>query len=179
MGTRRIEDLLQDLADRGIERPRPGLAQAIKDRIPHRLVAHRMDTINIIVDLRVSRLAAAAAVILALLVVGAVFGHRDAAGRRMYEDSRLFLQYTLGGENAYAARVIQNLAQFRDDLIAQGREVVFLGDQVDLKNRYAVVMYWRLSDDKYGVVLGDLSARTVSANTLIRLQTFMLKEQEK
>jgi len=40
-------------------------------------------------------------------------------------------------------------------------------------------MYWKLSDDKYGVVLGDLSTRTVSGDMLIRLQTYMLEKQAK
>jgi hypothetical protein len=39
------------------------------------------------------------------------------------------------------------------------------------------VMHWKLSEDKYGVVLGDLSARTVSSDMLIRLQTYMLQER--
>jgi len=179
MANRRIEDLLSEMGQRGVERPRPGLARAIKDRIPYRLVPHRMDTISIIVDLRVSRIAAAAVIVLALLLAGVFLGRRDAAGRRLYDDGRLFLQYALSGQEVCNAQVVSNLAHLRDDLIAQGREVVFYGDAVDLSNRYAVVMYWKLDDDKYGVVLGDLSARTVSSSTLIRLQTHMLKDGQK
>jgi len=177
MGTTRIEDLLKDLGERGIERPRPELAREMRGRIPNRLICHRIDTINIIVDLRISRMAAAAAIILVLLVVGAFWGRRDAAGKRFFEDGKLFLQYTLGGENACSAQAVEKLARFRDDLVAQGRDVVFYGDQADLSDRYAIIMYWKCADDKYGVVLGDLSARTVSANALIRLHTHMLQER--
>lgn len=179
MGTQRIEDLLKVLAKHGIERAQPGLAREIKDRIPNRLVAHRMDTINIIVDLRISRVAAAAAILVALLVIGSFFGGRDAVGRQTYQDSKLLLQYTLGGEKACRAQVLGSLERFRDDMTAQGREVVYYGDQIDLDNRYAILMHWKLSDDRYGVVLGDLSARTVSTDTLIRLQTHMLQERAK
>ena len=56
-----------------MDRPRPGLAREIKDRIPARLVRHRMDTISIIVDLRISRLAAAAAILFIPFVLLLVF----------------------------------------------------------------------------------------------------------
>jgi hypothetical protein len=179
MGTHKIEDLLRALAEHGIERVRPGLGQEIKDRIPSRLIPHRMDTINITVDLRISRLAAAAAIIVALVLIGGLFGGRDAVGRRMYEDSKLFLEYTLYGENAGKAQILGSLTQFRDDLVAQGREVVYYGNRANLKDPYAIVMHWKIADDKYGVILGDLSPRTVSAKTLIRLQDHMLQERAK
>ena len=179
MGTHRIEDLLKTLAERGIERARPELGQEIKARIPSRLIPHPMDTINIIVDLRISRVAAAAAILLAMLLIGGFLGGRDAAGAKMYEDSKLFLRYTLGGENACRAEFLGNLAQFRDELAAQGREVVYHGDQANLNDHCTVIMHWKLSDDKYGVILGDLTARTVSARTLITLQDHMLQGRPK
>ena len=52
--------------------------------------------------------------------------------------------------------MLSSLIEFRNDMAAQGREVVYYGDQVDLSNRYAIVMHWKLSEEKYGVVLGDL-----------------------
>jgi len=179
MGTHKIEDLLRTLGQRGIERPRPELGQEIKNRIPHRLISHRLDTVNIIIDLRVSRLAAAAAIILVVLVIGSCFGGRDAVSRRMYEDGKLFLRYALSGDDACKAQVLGNLSQFRDDLEARGREVVYYGDTADVSSKYAIVMHWKLSDDKYGVILGDLSARTVSTKTLITLQNHMLLEKKK
>ncbi|HNS19349.1 MAG TPA: hypothetical protein PKH24_02565 [Sedimentisphaerales bacterium] len=177
MGTQRIEDLLKALAAHGIGRARPGLAPEIKSRIPNRLTPHRMDSVGILAELKISRLAAAATILVALLVTGSFFGGADAVGKQMYEDSKLLLQYTLAGENACRSRILSSLMQFRDDMAAQGREVVFYGDQVDFKNRYAIVMYWKLSDDKYGLVLGDLSTWTVSSDTLIRLQTHMLRDR--
>jgi hypothetical protein len=176
MGTQKMEGLLRDLAEHGIERARPGLAQRIKDRIPPRLVRHRMDTISIIVDLRISRVAAAAVILVVMLVLGHFLGGRDAVGTRMLQDSKLLLQYTLAGENAGRSQMLGNLMRFRDEMTAQGREVVYYGD-LDLHNRYAIIMHWKLSEDKYGVVLGDLSARTVSANTLITLQSHMLQSR--
>ena len=179
MGPERIKELLSALAVRGRDRPRPELAQEIKNRIPRQLVPHRIDWVGILAELRISRSAAAAAILIALVVLGSFFGGTNAVGKQMYEDSKLLLQYTLSGENACRGRILDSLKQFQDDMIAQGREVVFYGDQIDFNNRYAVVMHWKLSEDKYGVVLGDLSARTVSRDMLIRLQTYMLQERDK
>jgi hypothetical protein len=179
MERKRIEELLKVLPGRLIERARPGLAHEIKDRIPHRLSFHRMDTINIIVDLRISRIAAAAAIVVAILVIGGVLGGRDTISRHLVQDSKLLLKYTLSGDKACNAEVLAGLQKFRDDLIAQGKEVVYYGDRVNLDDPYAVVMHWNISEDKYGVILGDLSARTVSAKTLIRLQARMVHDQRK
>jgi hypothetical protein len=179
MEKRQLEELLKVLPGRLIARARPGLAQEIKNRIPHRLNLHRLDTINIIVDLRISRLAAAAVILLAVFLIGAFFGGRDTNGLQMYQDGKLFLKYALGGENARKADVMPELMKFRDSLTAQGREVVFCGDRANLNDQYSILMYWPISDGKYGVILGDLSARTMTARTLIRLQARMLQEQKK
>jgi hypothetical protein len=179
MGTQRIEDLLKAVARHGIERARPGLAQEIKNRIPRRLIPHRADLIGLIAHLRINRFAAAATILLTLLVVGGLLGGREAVGKQMYEDSKLLLQYTLGGRNAGRARILESLMEFRDDMAAQGREVVCYGSQADLDDRCAILMYWKLSEDRYGVVLGDLSTRTISSDILIRLQTYMLEKQVK
>ena len=179
MGKTRIEELLRLLPGRIIERARPGLAEEIRNRIPARLSLHRMDTVSIIVDLRISRVAAAAAILVAVFVIGAFFGGRDEAGLQMYQDGKLFIKYALGGEKAYNAEVLGELTKFRDALTAQGREVVFCGGRANLNDPYAILMYWPLPDGKYGVILGDLPARTMTAKTLIRLQTRMLQEHSK
>jgi hypothetical protein len=184
MGTQRIEDLLRAVARHDIERARPGLAQEIKNRIPRRLIPHRSDLIGLIAGLRINRFAAAATILLTLLVVGGLLGGREAVGKQMFEDSKLLLQYTLGGKNAGRAQVLDRLMDFRNDMAAQGREVVCYGSQANLDDRCALLMYWKLSDDedgedKYGIVLGDLSTRTVSSDMLIRLQSYMLEKQVK
>jgi hypothetical protein len=173
----KIKDLLRAFAARGIESPRSGLAQELKNRIPHRLICHRMDTISIIVDLRISRIAAAAAIVVALLLGASFFGGREAISGDVYRDGKLFLKYTLRGENAYRGEFSDTLATFRDALVAKGRDVVYYGDRVKSDDPHVILMHWKLSDDKYGIILGDLSARTVHARTLVRLQAHMLSEQ--
>ncbi|MBM4025388.1 MAG: hypothetical protein FJ280_08265 [Planctomycetes bacterium] len=179
MDTRKTVDRLRALAEHGIERARPELAEQIRACIPYRLIPHRMDTINIIVDLRISRVVAAAVILLAMLIIGSFFGGRDTAGMQMYEDGKLLLRYTLRGEKAYNAEFLGNLARFRDELVAQGREVVYYGEQAKLKDPCAIIMHWKLPDDRYGVILGDLTTRTVGAKTLISLQAHMLQDRAK
>ena len=168
----KIKNLLKTFAARGFESPQPGLLQELKNRIPHRLVCHRMDTISIIVDLRISRVAAAAVILVALFVAAGFFG-----GREAISGGKLFLSYTLRGENAYRGQITETLATFRDTLIAQGRDVVYYGDWAESNDPHVVLMHWKLSDDEYGVILGDMSARTVHAKTLIRLQAHMLSQE--
>ena len=175
-GKGRIEALLKAFSERGLEPARPGLMQEIKNRIPHRLIPHRIDTVRIIVDLRISRIAAAAAIVGALLLAGSFFGGREAISGGVFRDGKLFLKYTLGGESAYRSEIAGTLAGLREDLLAQGREVVYYGDRAELNDPHAILMHWKLDDDKYGVIFGDLSARTVSSSILIRLQVHMLEK---
>jgi hypothetical protein len=179
MDPRKLDNLLKALAEHGIERPRPGLGQEIKARIPARLTAHRMDTINIIVDLRISRVAAAAAILLTMLLIGGFLSARGGADMQVYEDSKLLLHYTLAGESAGRAQFLDSLARFRDELAAQGREVVYYGRPAKRDDPCAIVMHWKLPDGRYGVILGDLTTRTVSAKTLISLQAHMLQDRAK
>jgi hypothetical protein len=179
MHSKQIEKLLEAIPQQQIERARPGLADEVKSAIPHRLSRHRIDTVNIIVDLRVSRMAAAAAILVAMLLIGGFLGAHNVLGRRAYQDSKLLLKYTLGGEKAYRAESLVGLAKFRDDLVARGREVVYYGDRADLSDPYTILMHWAVSDDAYVVVFGDLSTRTIPARSLIRLQARMLQERAK
>jgi len=168
---------LRTLGQRGIEPPGPTLMQRIKDGIPARLVPHRMDTVSIIVDLRISRMGAAAAIIVALVLAGGFFAAREGLNASLVEDGKLFLKYKLGGEKALSRLTPESLMALRDSLLAQGREVVCYSENLDDTDPFTILMYWRVDDDEYGVVMGDLSVRTVRAKALIRLQTYMLQSE--
>lgn len=177
MGTEDIKRDLKGLAERGIEPAPRGLVERIKSHIPQRLVLHRWDTVSIIVDFRISRIGAAAAIILALVVAGGVFGGREGIGASVLRDSRLFLQYKLRGESVSSSLAPEDVMRLRDGLLAQGREVVCYSENPTAADKFSILMYWKLSGDDYCVVMGDLSTRTVSAKALIRLQTYMLQKR--
>lgn len=175
----RIEELLEGFSARGFERPRGGLVQEIKSHIPQRLSLHRLDTINIIVDLRISRLAAAAAIVLVAIVAARLFGGREAVSGGIYRDGKSIIQYALGSDGTSGTNILDVLGAYRESLLAQGKEVVYYGDKGKVNDPHAILMHWRQNDDQYGVIFGDFSARTVSGKTLIRLQANMIREQGK
>ncbi len=178
MNNERIAGLLKEWSQRVAGSVRPGLSREIKQRIPERLVPHRIGTINIVVDLRASRIAVAAAVLIGLAILGSIAGSHGGIVQ-MYRDGRLLVKYALVGENAYRTEALGNLASLRDNLIAQGREVVYYGDRGNAKDGMAILLQWKIDDEKYGVILGDFSAQTVSPTTLIRLQSRMLRQHSK
>jgi hypothetical protein len=173
-----LEKLLKGLPEQCIEKARLSLAEEIKNQIPPRLAPHKADTINIMVDLRISRLAAAAAIAATILLISLV-GLRGFPGSQTIQDGKMFLKYCLGGEKAYKADVLASLIKLREELIQQGKEVVYYGNSPDPADKYAVVMHWKLPDGRYTVVFGDFTAKTVSPDTLIKLQSQMLRERTK
>jgi hypothetical protein len=175
----KLKKSLDKLAERTAERARPGLAEEIKQRIPHRLVRHRggLDTINIIIDLRVNRLTAAAVIIIAMILLAHFFSRRDTPGDSIFRDSKMLVKYILGarvgGSDLLAVR------SRYENLVERGEEAVYYGDKADLKDSNAVLVHWKLSDGQYKVISGDLQEKTVSADELIRLQAEMLKKKMK
>lgn len=179
MTEEKLKELLNELADGTAEPVRDGLSEDIKRRIPQSLAPHRggRDTINIIIDLRISRLAAAAAIIITIVLLASFFSSRDSAGKGIYQDSKLLIGYILGGEYAHRSDVLAGLSKLRDTLVQQGREVVYYDNKPDPEDNYAVIMYWKLPDGRYGVIFGDLTTKTVSPDILIMLQARMLQKE--
>ena len=175
MNQENLEKLLSGLADAEKEQASPLLAQRIKQQIPHAFMPHRggLDTINIIIDLKISKLAAAAAIILTVIVFTNFLGGRNSAG--IYQDGKLMVRYLFGNISAE-----DDLSAGRikyDSLLRQGKDVVYYGKSIDPKDSNAVLMQWKLSDDKYMVVFADLRERQVSGDELIKLQAHMLQKK--
>jgi hypothetical protein len=183
MDNRKITELLSGWSRKLTESVRPGLAQEIKQRIPDRLAPHGIGTINIVIDLRASRIAVAAAILIGLAVLAGVVGSRGGIFQA-YRDSKLFVKYALVGEDAYRGESLGDLMNLRDNLMSQGREVTYYGDRGGPKDGMTILMQWKIADandpngtagTKYGIVMGDFSAQTVTPATLIRLQSRMLQ----
>ncbi len=180
MGKERLHELLNQLAGATTEQARPALAERIKDQIPQRLVPHRggMDTINIIIHLKVNKPTAAAAVIITVLLCASFFGGRTPIGDNIYHDGKILLEYVLGAD-VNKASLSTGLSKFYRHLVDQGRDVAYYPDNLDSDHANTIVMHWKLSADKYGVLFSDLRTRVVSAETLIRLQAHMLQRDGK
>jgi len=178
MDKQRIETLLQELAEQPVGDYRPGLAQDIKSQVPPRLHPHRgLDTINIIIDLRISRVAAAV-VIIGTLLFFARFFHRRQGGEPLYEDLRLVLEY-LPGQGYSRAETLSRAAMLHAQLLERGKQATYLGPACDFQNPNAVLMYWPTEEGRYAVVFSDLRMRTLSPEMLIRLQSAMIEDRPK
>ena len=177
-----LPKLLNELADATAAEPlRPGLAEDIKQQIPHRLTPHRggMDTVNIMIDLRISKLAAAAVIIITMILSANFLGGRGATSNGIYQDSKLLIKYCLAGEDAGKSDVLSGMSGFYEYLVQQGRDVVYYGGGIDTKDTNAVLMQWTLPDGKYRVMFVDLRMETVTAEELIKLQARMLQKKAK
>ncbi len=180
MNEEKLEKLLNELADATAEPAHPYLAEDIKHQIPQHLSAHRggLNTVNIIIDLRISKLAAAAAIIVTMILFANFFGGRGQESNGIYQGGKLLIKYCLGGINDDRSNV--STAKARYEYIAQKfTDVVYYGDSVDPQDSDAVLVQWKLPNGEYRVILGDLREKTVSAEELIRLQARMLQKKVK
>ncbi len=174
MREEKLGQLLSELAKRSAEPVRPGLAEDIKQRIPQHLPLYRAgrDTINIIIDLRINKLAAAAVIILTLLLFANFLGGKDSNG--LYQDSKLVAKYLLSGQITQGPDVAAAMLKYKY-LTEQGKDVAFYGDIINPQDSNAILMQWRLSDGRFRVMFNDLREKTVSPAELIKLQTRMLQ----
>jgi len=179
MKEEKLEKLLYELADMTAEPVRPDLADDIKQRIPHRLIPQRsgMDTVNIIIDLRVSKLAAAAAIIITMVLWGSFLRGPDSIGVGLYQDGKMLVKYFLGA-GIEESNVLAVKSRY-EYLAQKGEDVTYYGDSIDPQDSNAVLMQWKLSDGNYRVIFGDLSEKTVGAEELIKLQARMLLKKAK
>ena len=176
-----LKKLLNELSDATAEQVQPGLAEEIKQQIPERLMPHRrgMDTINIIIDLRISKLAAAAVIIITMILLAHLLGGRDLTSGGIYQDGRLLARYLLGGGSVDRSDVSAGMSKLCEYLVREGRDVAYYGDSIDPEDGNAVLIQWKLSDNKYRVIFGDVREREVSAEELIKLQSRMLQKKGK
>jgi hypothetical protein len=70
---------------------------------------------------------------------------------------------------------VQSLGMFYMMLGKDRKEPVYYGQSVDPDDAEAVLMRWKVSEDKFRVIFGDLSALDVSADELAELEKSPLK----
>jgi hypothetical protein len=177
MREERIKELLNELGRRVTEPVRPGLGEEIKQEIPRRIVRHRIgwDTVNIIIDLRLSKSVAAAAIIITMILLLNLFGGRDAASGGVFQDSMLLIKYWGGAveDEVSAAR------SKYEHLLDRGEDVIWYGDRIDPKDTKAVLIQQKLPDGKYAVTFVDGRETEVNSEELIKLLTRMVQKKAK
>ncbi len=174
MNKDRLENLLKKLSDQSCEKPNPGLCDKIKEDIPENLRSHKVgNTFNIIIDLRISKWAAAAAIVLAFLFLFNVFGYKDFKEDGLLKNGEMLFSYVFKGKEAIKADDARLKTNY-NYLVKQGKEVVFYGDKLKQINADTVLMHWKIKDGEYMVLFGDFSKEKVSAEELIDLQGEMI-----
>jgi hypothetical protein len=171
-----IEQLLKRLADKTDEPVSTGLAEQIKEQIPASLPVHkgRLGTINIIIDLRINKLTAAAAIILTMVLFAGLLSGPDSKG--LYQDGKLVAEYLLADKNLQHYHLRTAICRYRY-LVQQDAEVVFYGDVINFNDCNSIILQWKLENGNYGVMLSDLREKTVTADELIKLQSRMLRNK--
>ena len=172
-----VEELLNELGPRVTEPVRPGLGEEIKQRIPHRLSRHKIgwDTVNIIIDLRLSKSVAAAAIIITMILLLNLFGGRDSTGGGIIKDSMLLINYWRGaGED----NVSMAKSKY-EHLLDRGENVIWYGDSINVKDANSVLMQRKLTDGEYELTFVDGSEKQVNSEQLVKLLTRMLEKRTK
>ena len=172
-----LKELLNKLPDATTEPVSNGLGEDIKRQIPHKLSTHwgGINTINIIIDFRINKLAAAAAIIMTIVFCATFLGGRDSTGGSVLKDSMLLIKYW-GASNGIDLSIGRSKYE---RFLQHGEDVVWYGDWLDPKDSGAVLMQRKLPDGKYEVMFVDGREKQVNAQELIPLLTRMLQMKTK
>ena len=177
MKEKQIDELLDELGRQASESVRPSLGEEIKQRIPHRLSRHKIgwDTVNIIIDLRLSKSVAAAAIIVTMILLLNLFGGRDFTSGGIFKDGMLLINYWRG-----AAEDPVSIARSKyEHLLDRNENVIWYGDTIDIKDANSVLMQLKLPDGKFELTLVDGQKKQVDSEQLVELLTRMLEKRMK
>lgn len=177
MKEEQIKKLLNKLGPRITEPVRPGLGEEIKQRIPHKLSRHKIgwNTVNIIIDLRLSKSVAAAAIIITMILLLNLFGGRDLTGNGIIKDSMLLIKYWGGsGEDP-----VSTSRSRYERMLDRGENVIWYGYSIDVKDANSVLMQRKLPDGKYQLTFTDGHEQQVDSEQMVELLTRMLERRTK
>jgi len=177
MKEEQIKEFLTELGQRATEPVRPGLGEEIKQRIPHRLSRHKIgwDTVNIIIDLRLSKSVAAAVIIITMILLLNLFGGRESIGAGIFKDSILLIKYW-GGVGEDHVSITRSKYEH---LLERGENVIWYGGSIDIKDTGAVLLQQKLPDGKYALTFVDGHEQQVNSEQLVKLLTRMLEKRTK
>jgi len=68
---------------------------------------------------------------------------------------------------------IQGACMFYGKLVKESKDVAYYGDKVTAQDVDKVLMRWKISDNEYRVIFGDLSTLDVSAEKLAELEKLL------
>jgi len=173
MAGQRIEELLRELGQRSLEPAPQGLAERIKQQIPIRLMESRWgkEKISIVIHLRISRVAAVAAIVISLVVFAGLFGRGQGEGG-WYQNLKGMMRDVLSESEGSEA----SLTKMYEDLATNGVEMVYYGQNANSKDPTRILMHWKLPEGEYRVVFSNGRVILASPEQLIKLQSNIIRE---
>lgn len=173
----RIEKMLNSLADETAENAPSDLGDKIKNKIPRMLDTHKggLNTIRIIIDLRVGKLAAAAVIILTIILTAGLFSVIETRNEGLLQDSAVLVKYVFGTHQKQTDKMLESIYD-SSEYFHDGREVVYYGIS-DGDDPNSLIMHWEISEGKYRVIYSDWRSEVMEAEKLIKLQAYMLQKQ--
>lgn len=170
-----IEKMLKDLAVKTSVKAPEGLSDRIKAQIPSELKEYKgkFDTVRIIVDLKVGRLAAAVIIILMVIFCTTIYDRAE-YGNAFIKDTKFVFGYLTGSGVPSAT---ENLKEVESGIFSMGgREVFYCGGDKSGGDD-AILMHWEIADGQHRVVFADQSVKVVSGDELIQLLSKALLEK--
>jgi len=70
---------------------------------------------------------------------------------------------------------VQALPGFYAQLVKENKDPVYYGDKITANDVDAVLMRWKISDNEYRPIFGDLTSENISAKRLVELESQSLK----
>jgi len=71
--------------------------------------------------------------------------------------------------------IVQSSCMFYGELVKEDKDPAYYGDTVTAEDANAVLIRWKISDNEYRVIFGDLTAEKVTAESLAELEKVQLE----
>jgi hypothetical protein len=75
-----------------------------------------------------------------------------------------------------AIRPVYPIGLFYMTLVEDKKEPVYYGETVGPEDADAVLMRWKISDNEYRVIFGDLTTKEVTPQELLELETLLFEQ---
>ncbi|MGD2094581.1 MAG: hypothetical protein PVH77_06205 [Phycisphaerales bacterium] len=172
-----LKELLNELTEKTVEPVRSGLHEEIKNQIPVKLPPHKggLDSIKIIIDLRINKLTAAAAIITTIIFCATFLGDKHQIAGGILQDNILLLKYW-GGD--HESNISAGKIKY-EYLLSRGEEVAWYGNIVNQRDNNSVIIQHKLQDGRYEIFFIDGREKTVNSEELVQILTEMLQKKTK
>ena len=174
-----IEKMLERMGQATDHSPGEDLSENIKRHIPDRLYEHKAgrDTVSIMINLRISRLAAAAIIILTIIIGLQVIPAVSSEDSGLIQDGRMWLR-AWTSKSATEKVLNKQSSQLYRELVSKGKDITYYGESINPDGSDSILMHWKVDEDKYMVIFGNLKKEIVSSEDLIKLQSEMLSTKK-